>query len=195
MLKTKKRSYAFILYPESCNPNFEEVLKNSGHNLFYILHDKDVNVGDGGECLPKKPHVHVMVMFNNPRSDKAVKELCLQCGGNGYLEDIASTKGYARYLTHKDEKYKYHYPDEDVVVVGSFEYSKMCATAEDKAAKLDSMLVDIIRYCDENNIMAYCQLVDYCVAHQRDWLSVLRGRSGQLVSSYIKSKYWMRGLR
>ena len=192
---SRKRSYAFILYPESCKSDWKEVLTHAKCNIFYILHDKDTIISkETGEVLPKKPHIHVLCIFDNPHSDTAIKKLSIQCGGNGHLEDIISTKGYARYLTHKDNDYKYKYADDNVVTIGNLDYTKICATEDDKITKQDDMLADIITYCNNNHIIAYCQLIDYCILHRRDWLSVLRTRSGQLVADYIKSKYWYQGL-
>lgn len=192
---SRKRSYAFVLYPESCNSNWKEVLNNAKCNIFYILHDKDTLINqETDEIIPKKPHVHVLCIFNNPRNDTSVRKLCLQCGGNGHLENIVSTKGYARYLTHKDEEFKHKYDDNEVVTLGNLDYSEICATDEDKITKQDDMLADIIAYCNNNHIIAYCQLIDYCILHRRDWLNILKTRSGQLVSCYIKSKYWLQGL-
>lgn len=188
---SKKRDYAFLLYPESVNPNWEQILSDLKIPVFYILHDKDTIIDkETGKIVPKKPHYHVMLMFDNPRAESTAKNVCIQCGGNGHLEELITRKGYARYLTHIDDTKKYQYSSSEVVCLGGADYSSLSMTITDIKKAEDDILIDVINYCKSMNIVAYCQLIDYCIENKREWLSFLRSPSGRIVRDYIKSHYW-----
>lgn len=194
---SKKCNFAFLLYPESCSPTFKYTLEQLKIPVYYILHDKDeVLHPETFEKMPKKPHYHVMLVFPTPRSENTAKKICLQCGGNGHLENIVSRKGYARYLMHLDEEYKHKYSRNEVITMndtGKYSYDCVIETEEEKLSKVDETLADIIIYCKHNNLIAYCQLVDYCVCSRPDWLPVVRKYS-QMIYSYLKSLEWYSNL-
>lgn len=188
----KSRNFAFLLYPESCCPSWQQILKDCGHPVMWILHDKDVVYDDTIKAWkPKKQHYHVMVMYDTPHSENTAKKLCIMCGGNGHLETIVTKKGYARYMTHKDDNNKYKYDDTDVICYGGVDYTKLASSDAELASKANDLLAELLTYIKRNNVIAYCVLVDYCVTYRRDWLELLRGRTGHLVSDYIKSRHWL----
>ena len=193
----KSCNYAFILYPESCNPYFPQILKDLGTPAYYIKHDKDVILDEEfNKVVPKKSHFHVFLVFPNPRSENTAKKICLQCGGNGYLETVVSRKGYARYLMHLDDKLKYQYERQEVYTInatGKYDYDKLIATEADLINEYNDTLADIITYCKHNYIIAFSQLVDYCVTNRRDWLPVVR-KNTHMLYSYIQSMTWAQSL-
>lgn len=182
----KKREYAFLLYPDSAIFDWLEVVKQLQQPFFTILHDKDINP-DG---TPKKPHYHVMIMFDNPRAESTIKRINLMCGGNGHFEQLLSRRGYARYLCHMDNPEKYQYPRECVCAFYGADYSKETMSVAELKHLEDNTYCDIINFCKSNRIIAYYQLVDYCIEHKREWLPYIRGKNGQSVVYYIKSYYW-----
>lgn len=187
----RKRDFAFLLYPESVNPKWKQILSDLKIPVFWILHDKDTIIDEKtGETIPKKPHYHVMLMFENPRFESTARDICIQCGGNGHLETITSKRGYSRYLTHIDDFEKYQYSVNDVVCLGGADYNTSSMTVTDIKNAEDDILVDVIDYCKSMNIVAYCQLIDYCIENKREWLSFLRSPNGRIVRDYIKSHYW-----
>ena len=188
---SRERDFAFILYPESANPKWKQILSDLKLPVFWVLHDKDTIVDDEtGETIPKKPHYHVMLMFSNPRSENTAKKISVRCGGNGHLEELITRRGYARYLIHIDDPEKYQYSPNDVVCLGGADYSALSMTVTDIKNAEDDILVDVIDYCKSMNIVAYCQLIDYCIENKREWLSFLRSPNGRIVRDYIKSRYW-----
>lgn len=188
---SRERDFAFILYPESANPKWKQILSDLKLPVFWVFHDKDTVIDDEtGEMVPKKPHYHVMLMFSNPRSENTAKKISIRCGGNGHLEELITRRGYARYLIHIDDPEKYQYSSNDVVCLGGADYNALSMTVTDIKKAEDDMLVDVISYCKSTNIIAYCQLIDYCIESRRDWLSFLRSPNGRIVRDYIKSHYW-----
>ena len=92
----RSRNFATVVYPESAPNDWQEILSSHFVPSFVSpLHDKDKN--PTGE--DKKPHYHVVVMFEGKKSDEQVKEVFDSIGGVG-LEKVQSIRGYARYLCH-----------------------------------------------------------------------------------------------
>ena len=192
---SKYCNFAFLLYPESCNSNFVSILENLNTPVYYILHDKDTIIDENGKIVPKKPHYHVMIIFANPRSENTGKEICLQCGGNGHLKKIISRQGYARYLMHLDEEFKYHYNRSEVITINdNFEkkYDDIISI-DNHTNKQNEILAEILQYAKRNRLIAYCQLVDYCVAERLDWLPIVR-KNSHMIYTYLKSLNWYNSL-
>ena len=184
---SKRREYAFLLYPDSCVADWLGVIKQLQQPFFVILHDKDVNP-DG---TLKKPHYHVMILFNNPRAEGTIRQINLRCGGNGHFEPILSRRGYVRYLCHLDNPEKHQYAPESILGFYGADYSKESMSVMQRKNLDDDVFCDIIKFCKDHCIVAYCELVDYCIEHKKEWLPYLRGRNGQSIVSYIKSFYWL----
>ena len=69
---TKKRNWAFVLYPESAPEDWKEQLQLAGLQCAISpLHDKDLNA-DG---TPKKAHYHIILVYGNPTTYNNVKTL------------------------------------------------------------------------------------------------------------------------
>ena len=185
--KSRRKEYAFILYPDSCAANWLDIVKQLQQPFFAILHDKDVNPNG----TPKKPHYHVMVMFDNPRTESMIKRVSRMCGGNGHFEPILSRRGYARYLCHLDNPEKYEYAPESILSFYGADYLKESMSVMQHKNLDDDVFCDIIKFCKDHCIVAYCELVDYCIEHKKEWLPYLRGRNGQSIVGYIKSFYWL----
>lgn len=178
------RNFCFMLYDDSMNPNFITVLSDFGEKAFVVYHDRDIN-SDGTQ---KKPHYHVMVMCCNSRSENSIKRLVSDCGGaNGVFKAVKTKRGYARYLCHMDNPEKVSYDPEEVMCLCGSDYLSLAMTKTDIESGKLNVLREILRYCRENVIVYYCDLVDYCVDVRQDWLSLLSGSRGRVVRNYIQS--------
>lgn len=188
----KLRNFAFILYPESAKSDWKRILVDLHQPVFWILHDKDHVIDEKtGELVPKKLHYHVMIMFENQRHVNTAIKIARMCGSNEHVEKLKSKKAYARYLCHLDELEKYKYNFEEVRCLGGADYNKIACTESEIEVQVDGKLAEIISFCQNNKIFAYCRLIDYCVKERRDWLRILRKTgSGNLVREYIKSNCW-----
>lgn len=184
---SKKRNFAFLLYPESASPNWKQILINLKQHVFYIYHDKDI-ILETGEV--KKPHYHIMIMYNSPRSSATVSKIAMTCGNNGYLEKIESKNKYMRYLIHLDNPEKYQYGFEDVISLGGADYIKEIRTGLETNNDKLKVISEMISFCNDNNIEVYADFLNYCVKHRMDWLKVLTSYSGRIIESYIKSNSW-----
>lgn len=180
---SKKREFAFVLYEESASKDWEQILSQLHQRVFWILHDKDVS----SNGTPKKPHYHIMILFDNPRSPNTIQSLCSKCGGNGHLEELVSRRGYARYLCHMDDPDKHQYDATEVHSLCGANYMlEIMSKAELKSNKL-AMIAEIIQFCDDNVVFFYSDLIRYCIAHRSDWLEMLVSYNGHIIKDYIKS--------
>ena len=85
----RTRNYATVVYPESAPPDWLAIAGELKIPCFISpLHDKDLN--PTGE--QKKPHHHVMIMFEGVKTREQVAEIFDQIGGVG-VEVIQSVRG------------------------------------------------------------------------------------------------------
>lgn len=175
----KIRNFATIVYPESAPEGWMTWLRNSG-NRGYIspLHNPDGE--EGGE---KKPHYHVMIMFNGPQRKTAAESIVRQIGGVG-IEKITNREGYSRYLSHLDNPEKEQLNIQDVVEFGGAKYLDDIGG---EGCKL-SGLVEVLDFVERNNITSYATLVKYCLRYNPLWFSVLIGREGYVIKEYLYSR-------
>lgn len=179
---TRTRNFACVVYPESAPADWQEILSEQFVPAFISpLHDKDIN--PGGE--QKKPHYHVMVMFEGKKSTDQVMAIFNTIGGVG-CEKINSMRGYARYLCHLDNPEKQQYSPEHVRSFCGADYNNVIGLVTDKYKAIGEM----IDYCEENNIVSYSELLKYCRMEHFDWFRTLCDNGTVVMKEYLKSKSW-----
>ena len=176
------RNFATVVYPESAPEDWQEILSQQFVPCFISpLHDKDLN--PTGE--PKKPHYHVIVMYEGKKSLDQAKDLFDMFGGVG-CEVIQSIRGYARYLCHLDNPEKAQYLPDEVRSLCGADYSATIGLVTDKYKAID----EIMDFCDEKGIYSYRDLMQYCRKERRDWFRVLCDNGSYVVLEYLKSASW-----
>ncbi len=182
--KKRTRNWTFILYPESAPTDWRDKLASMG--VAYAispLHDKDIN-GDGSQ---KKPHYHIILVFDNVKSYKQVEEITKSLNAT-VPQECKSLKGSLRYFTHKDNPEKYQYNDDDVVAV-RIDYNNLVKslTSSDR----HTILKEMISYIKDNNVTEFIDFTDYCMnEHFDDWFSVLADTNTLLIKEVIKSNHF-----
>lgn len=178
----RKRNFATVIYPESAPEDWRTILAGYFVPAFISpLHDKDVNAT--GE--PKKPHHHVMVMFEGKKSEEQVRSLFESIGGVG-LEKVESLRGYARYLCHLDNPEKAQYNPSDVVSLNGSDYSYTIGIVADKYKAVREM----IAFCKANQIVSYAELLEYASVEQDTWFRILCDSGTVVMKEYLKSVSW-----
>lgn len=179
------RNYATIVYPESAPEGWEEVL-SSYHIPAFIspLHDKD-KLPDGSL---KKPHYHVMIMFDNVKTMEQVKEIFDSFCGVG-CEVIQALSGYARYLCHIDNPEKHQYSVDDVRSIAGADYYNLTHTTADRHKALN----DMRQYCQDNDIVSFSDFWDYCALNNFEWFKLIADNSAYVMDRYLKARYWTKG--
>lgn len=112
MAKTlKSRWWWFICYPDSLPENWIDLLTYTGIPFIVSpLHDKDINA----EGAHKKPHYHVVVVFDNPTTYNHVLTHCCKPINATIPQVILNLAGSIAYLTHKGISGKAQYQTDDI---------------------------------------------------------------------------------
>ena len=180
--KGRTRNFATVVYPESAPQNWQEIMTENFVPAFISpLHDKDVN--PGGEI--KKPHYHVIIMFDSVKTNEQAKAVFDTIGGVG-LERVNSMRGYARYLCHLDNPEKYQYLPEDVKSLCGADYIGAIGLVTDKYKAIG----EIVDFCEEKGIVSFAELLVYARNERQDWFRVLCDNGAVITDKYLKSKAW-----
>lgn len=174
-----------MMYQDSFNPNFYNVLVETKEKAFYVYHSKDIL--ESGEL--KKPHYHVLVMFENSRSISTAEKIAKECGcANNKIEIIQKTYAYARYLCHLDQPDKYLYKINEVVNLNGADYKEFILSKVSKKNNKIRVIKEISDFIRKNSIDFYSDFVDYCCMYNDEWLEFLTTYSGRWIKEYIKSR-------
>lgn len=176
------RNFATVVYPESCPENWLDILNDFKVPCFVSpLHDSDLNpVGE-----PKKPHYHVMILFDGVKTMEQAREVTSAIGGVG-LEVVKSIRGYARYLCHLDNPEKARYLIDDVKSLFGSDYNDVIQCPSDKY----QIISDIMFFIEKENVTSFAQLMIYARNYQPTWFRSLCDNSAYIVKEYIKSFAW-----
>lgn len=178
----RTRNFATVVYPESAPADWQDQLTNCFVPAFVSpLHDQDVN--PTGE--KKKPHYHVILMFDGVKTRDQASEIFNLIGGVG-CEIVQSIRGYARYLCHLDNPEKVQYSAEDVRCFCGADYAGTIGLVTDKYKAIGEM----IDFCVQANIFSYATLLEYCRMERFDWFRVLCDNGTVVMKEYLKSRSW-----
>jgi hypothetical protein len=178
----RTRNFATVVYPESAPKGWRNLLQETFVRCFISpLHDRDINAT--GE--PKKPHYHVIIMFDSIKTKEQAKEIFDLIGGVG-CEYVKSLRGYARYLCHLDNPEKAQYKTDQVLSYNGADYPSVIGLSIDKYKSIGEM----IDFCNENNIYSYSDLLMYARKNKFDWFRVLCDNGTVVIREYLKSKLW-----
>ena len=180
---SRKRNFATVIYPESAPVNWQEILSDAHvAALVSPLHDRDTN--PDGEI--KKPHRHVLLMFESPKDfENQVKPIFDSIGGVG-REVVNSMRGYARYLVHMDNPEKFQYNPADVLQFGGADFSALIHLPSDDV----KMLAEVLSFIRENEIYSLAEFLEISQLNHPEWFSFVGLSKGWIVKEYMKSLSW-----
>lgn len=178
----RTRNWAFVIYPDDSAPdNWLEILKSLKTKGFVSPLHTDLNP----DHTEKKPHRHVLLMFEGKKSFNQVNEIC-QSLKAPHPQYVQSKVGMARYLCHLDNPEKKQYLPEEVINLAGADYMETIATASD----LDKTISEMEQWCDDNGIFSYAGLSRYARLHRPDWTRALRYRCTVHMKAYLQSCQW-----
>lgn len=181
----RTRNFATVVYPESAPEGWQDILSDQFVPSFISpLHDKDLN--PTGEA--KKPHYHVVIMFDSVKTVEQAEYIFNLIGGVG-CEVVQSIRGYSRYLCHLDNPDKAQYNQENVRCLCGADYSAVIGLVLDKYKAIGEM----IDYCKENGVFSYSDLLEYARMERFDWFRVLCDNGTVVIKEYLKSRSWTVG--
>lgn len=178
----RTRGWACIAWADSAPEGWLDRLGASHVQMLVSpLHDKDLAFSDDGGQELKKPHWHVLAMFDQPASEKQAQELfnsagiCFKRDGTpAPPEMVKSVKGYSRYLVHMDDHDKYRYEEREVMELCGATWR---AVALDPSEEIELMLGEIEDFVFREGYDSYSLLLRYAREHRPDWSPVLRKRT------------------
>lgn len=180
--QARYRNFATVVYPESAVDSWQEVLSQQFIPAFISpLHDKDVN--PTGE--PKKPHYHVVLMFEGKKSISQVEDIFNLIGGVG-CEVVQSIRGYARYLCHLDNPEKFQYNQDLVRSLCGADYAGTIGLAIDKYKSIGEMQ----DFCEYYDVVSFYALANYARSNRPDWHRILCDCGSVFMREYLKSRKW-----
>lgn len=151
---TKKRNWAFVLYPESAPRDWREQLAKSGLQCAVSpLHDKDMDPNG----KPKKPHYHIILVYGNPTTYNNVKGFTNGQLGQTIPQGLEQVRGYYRYLTHADNPEKAQYSSAEIEHINGFDIRDFVEMTKSEVIKLKRQIQEFIR---DNELTEYSDLMD-----------------------------------
>lgn len=162
----KARNWTIIVYPDSAPENWRNILDDQ--HIQWIespLHDKDINPGTGEI---KKPHWHILLIYDGPTTFKNVSSLSNKIG-SPIPQTIGSAKGLVRYMVHLDNPEKYQYSLNEIVPHGGADvqsYFELSATSR------LSVMKEIIKYIYDEKIDNYSDFLMIAIQKSDDWFDV-----------------------
>jgi hypothetical protein len=179
--ETRTRNWWFVLYPESAPPDWRNILDEL-HIPYAVspLHDKDINE-DG---LPKKPHWHIILMFEGVKSFSQIKEITDTLNAP-IPQAINGLVGTARYLIHRDNPDKHQYDKNEIICGGGFDVKELLdRSPSDKRA----IVKEIYEFIKNNDITEFYQLTDYAFDNNADWFEILMDGHTMVFDAVIRSR-------
>lgn len=178
----RTRNYATVVYPESAPENWKSILAEHFIPAFISpLHENDIN--PTGE--PKKPHYHVILMFDSVKTIEQAREVFSTINGVG-CEVVKSIRGYARYLCHLDNPEKAQYDPSQVTSLCGSDYMGVIGLAVDKYIAFAEMQ----DFCDRYNVISFYALATYAKSHRSDWYRILCDCGSVYMREYLHSRQW-----
>lgn len=172
----KSRYWSAIGWVESLPDDYQERLRNSNIQcVISPLHDSDIVEKTG---VLKKPHYHVLLLWDGPTTFENVQEFCIQMGLGTYIERVRSVKNILDYLTHDSysSKGKYHYDVKNIVWIN-------CNIND----FININFRQIVKYIRENKINQFSKLVDKLFDNMENDLLEYVSKNTYFVNTYISS--------
>lgn len=175
----RTRNWCIVVYPESAPENWRDFLDG----IEWVespLHEWDVN--PTGEV--KKAHWHVLLMFGGVKSYEQVFEFIapLNCP---IPQRCHNAKSAVRYMAHMDNPDKHQYDPREIVAHGGVDLAELLRPS---ASERYEIIRDMLRWCRENGIAEFQDLMDYAaVERPDDWFPALCDNSAFVMSLYLRS--------
>ncbi|MBR2289338.1 MAG: replication protein [Clostridia bacterium] len=178
----RTRNYATVVYEESAPKNWRNILSDCLVPAFISPYHKDDINADG---TPKKPHWHILIMFDGVKSPEQAKEIFAKIGGVG-CEKVNVLRGYARYLCHLDNPDKAQYDISEVTALCGADYQDIISLASDKYKVIEEM----IDFCEKYQVYSFYLLSKYAFKNRDTWKKALADNSAIFMREYLQSKRW-----
>ena len=180
---TKKRNWAFVVYPESLPQDWLEILQSTGAPIAISpLHDADLNADES----EKKPHYHIIICYGGPTSFNVVRKITERVNGTIPIA-LEQVRGYYRYLTHEDNPEKAQYDKSDIKLLNGFNIADFTELTKSEVMKLKKEILKSIR---DNDLTEYSDLIDLLEMEENNRPEALEVATNHtfFFNAYLKSR-------
>jgi len=196
----RTRNWTFLIYPTkeqlvdiksnydgsggygSAPDNWRDIIDN--FHIQWIespLHDADVN-DDGGE---KKPHWHILLMFESVKDYKQVKELTDKLNAP-IPQKCNGVKGLVRYMAHLDNPGKQQYSTSLIIGHGGADVAELLKPSSSERYQLIGEMMDFVQI---QGIIEMEDLLMYARTERfDDWFPLLCDNSAYIMGALLKSR-------
>ena len=177
---SRSRVWTSLVYADSAPDNWRDLL-DSQHVAWVEspYHDKDIN--PTGE--PKKPHWHIMLVFEGKKSYDQILEI-IDCLNGTIPQRVNNQRSMTRYFAHIDNPEKAQYNITDIICHGGLDIGDLLTIG---SAQKQEYISQMIQYVKENNICEFYEIMDYAREYNNDWFNVLCFQCAYVIEKYIKS--------
>lgn len=187
----RTRNWTAIFYPEDLPDDWKGLL--DGSLVKWVespLHDRDTNA-DG---TPKKPHHHVLLMFDTVKTVNQVETLLKGIYGaseSGSIVGVAKPQrvgdrcALVRYMAHMDNPDKAQYDVADIVGHNGADPAEILRYS---ATETLAMMVAMEEFIEENGIT---ELADFSAAiryEKPEWYTILATKHTRYFDAFIRSR-------
>lgn len=185
----RTRNWTVIAYPDDLPENWQEMLDDKCVKwICSPLHDQDINA-DG---QPKKPHYHLLLMFDAVKAKNQVQALFGELYGwsdesvigVATPQTVSDRCALVRYMAHLDNPSKAQYDVTDIIGHCGADPLELLRHS---ASETRQMIVAMEEYIDEHGIT---ELVDFAKAiryDQPEWHDILCCKMTVYFNAYIRS--------
>lgn len=176
----RKKIWWGYLYPSSAPEDWEQRIRESGLEVVWALHDKDLRANG----TTKDPHAHVAVRFAHAIAAAEAKEVL---GHFGVLVPSVqyrdSWKAVCRYMIHMDDPDKYQYNEGIVQESGGADWHDAIVRTCDTYKQIREMKA----FCKSAGITSFATFSDWCDENNEEWSCAICDKAGRKVHDYINS--------
>lgn len=180
-MASKYQNWSALGYPESLPSDwYDRIIDTHVPMCISPLHDHDINP-DGTQ---KKPHYHIIIMYDNPTTQKNIQSICDSIG-LVLPQPLNSVRGMWRYHLHLDNPEKFQYDDRDRTYFNGFDIARVSELTKTEISKIENA---ILQFIDDNLILEYSDLLDILRnSSLTDMLEIAKHKT-IFLNTYITSK-------
>lgn len=178
----RTRNWTFFVYPDSAPENWRSVIDEL--HIQWVespLHDADMN-GDGES---KKPHWHILVMFEGMKSYEQIKEITDSLN-SPIPQKCQSARGLVRYMAHLDSPDKAQYNTSDIISHGGVDVAELLKPTSSCRYQL---IAEMRAWVMDSECTEFSDLFNYSAVERfEDWFPLLCDNSAYIMGEFIKSR-------
>ena len=153
-------AWQFIVYPESAPENWRDELSQLGLPFAVSpLHNRDVNESAEGGPELKKPHHHMIMVWNHSTTWLNVIRVAEAIHSPLPIPALDIRNRYD-YFIHKHDPHKYQYDPADIQTFNGFDIGQLQKLT---GAEVCNIMTELTKICRDMVITEYSDLIFYCI--------------------------------